>query len=432
MVKCPECQTENLDIFKFCARCGGSLQTLCPHCGFSNPQMYVFCKNCGRPLAESPEASPEPSPEEMLFEQKIVQTQRNLPDGLTEKVLARRDTIKGQRRQIAVMFCEMEGFTPIYRRLGRDRLYPIMETLFDTLLKNVHAYGGTVNQMNPGGIMALFGTPIEIEDAPQRAVRCALAIQRDIGKINETIKSRHPLRPLRICTGINTGPVVVRNIHEDLRVDLTPVGDTIKIASGIEKIAEPGCIYVTEETFRLTERLFEYDALGELAANGSGSTVKVFKVIAPGARKRYANMNGAQGLKPFIGREKELETAMDVKDYKEACKTEQPLKDIDKYPKRYRGLKLRYRGEVLRLTEHAGETEIVLDVSADPGCSEDSVFIWYAGSTAALEGDTVEVWGEVRGSYAYASVGGWKITLPLIKAAFIEVMQPTQPEVSLS
>jgi hypothetical protein len=108
------------------------------------------------------------------------------------------------------------------------------------------------------------------------------------------------------------------------------------------------------------------------------------------------------------------------------------LKDIDRYPKRYRGVKVRYQGQIMRLTEHAGETEIVLDVSADSTCAEDSVFIWYSGDTGALEDDMIEVWGEVRGSYAYTSVGGWKITLPLIKAAYIEIVQPVKPEAALT
>lgn len=435
MSRCPECQMENLDIFKFCCQCGSNLQKACPHCGFINPVEFIYCKNCGQALVRAPEPEPAPQLEseidDTLFVQKLAQTQRRLPDGLTEKVLARKDVIEGKRRQIAVMFCEMEGFEPIYRRLGRDRVYPVIDTVFETLIKNVHTYGGTVNKISAGGIMALFGTPIEVDDAPQRAVRCALAIHRDIDKLNAHIKSQYPIRPLRICTGINTGPVVVRNIHEDLTVDLTPVGDTITLASGVEKIAEPGSIYVTEETFKLTERLFDYDALGEITANGTGTLVKVFKVVAPGSRKRHTGLNGSQGLKPFIGREKELEISMDIKDYKEACKTES-LKDIDRYPKRFRGMKLKYRGEIMRLTEHSGETEMVLDVSSDPDCTEDSVFIWYGGPTGALEGDIVEVWGEVRGSYAYASVGGWKITLPLIKAAFIEVMQPANPEVALN
>ncbi len=428
MTRCPECQIDNLDIFKFCCQCGVKLETACPHCGFSNPVTFIYCKNCGKSLSEPPELQAE----DLTFEQKLEQTQSRLPDGLTEKVLAHKENIEGQRKHIAVMFCEMEGFAPIYRRLGRDQIYPIMDSVFDTLIKTVHDYSGTINRITSSGIMALFGTPIELEDGPQRAVRCALSIHRDIARLSSQIKSQYPIRPLRVCTGINTGPVVVRNLHDDLRVDLIPVGDTINIASGIEKIAEPGAIYVTEEIFKLTERLFEYDALGELSANGTGATVKVFKLIAPGTRKRHPDMNGSHGLKPFIGREKELEISMDIKDYKEACKTEQPLKDIDRYPKRYRGVKVRYQGQIMRLTEHAGETEIVLDVSADSTCAEDSVFIWYSGDTGALEDDMIEVWGEVRGSYAYTSVGGWKITLPLIKAAYIEIVQPVKPEAALT
>jgi class 3 adenylate cyclase len=41
-------------------------------------------------------------------------------------------------------------------------------------------YGGTVNEMTGDGIVALFGAPVALEDAPQRATRAALAIHRAI------------------------------------------------------------------------------------------------------------------------------------------------------------------------------------------------------------------------------------------------------------
>jgi len=98
--------------------------------------------------------------------------------------------------------------------------------------------------------MALFGAPIALEDAPQRAIRSALAIQREIARFSDRTKAETNT-PLRMRIGIHTGPVVVGSLGNDLRVEFTAVGDTVNLASRMEGLAEPGTVYVTEETHLL-------------------------------------------------------------------------------------------------------------------------------------------------------------------------------------
>ena len=307
-MKCPICQQENPEAQKFCGECGAKLEKTCSGCGTKNPPQYKFCGECGHNLT-----SPfEPSQRELSFDEKISKIQRYLPTGLTEKILSQRGKIEGERKQVTVMFCDMEGFTPMVEKLGPDDAYDIMDQVYELLIHKVNDYEGTVNEMTGDGIMALFGAPIALEDAPQRAIRSALAIHREMARFNDRIKQeKEGIPPLKMRIGIHTGPVVVGTLGNNLRVEFKAVGDTVNLASRMEGIADPGATFVTMDTFKLTEGLFRFEALGKKEIKGKEEPVNVYSVIAPSTRRTRFDVSAERGLPPLIGRERELELLLD-------------------------------------------------------------------------------------------------------------------------
>ncbi|MFC1886926.1 AAA family ATPase [Thermodesulfobacteriota bacterium] len=166
--------------------------------------------------------------------------------------------------------------------------------------------------MTGDGIMALFGAPIALEDAPQRAIRSAISIHREMVRFSEKIKLEKPtIHNLKMRIGIHSGPVVVGTLGNDLRVEFKAVGDTVNLASRMEGMAEPGTTYVTEETFYLTEGFFRFEGLGKKEIKGKHEPVNVYRVIAPSTRRTRFDVNAEQGLTPFVGRERELEILLD-------------------------------------------------------------------------------------------------------------------------
>jgi class 3 adenylate cyclase/tetratricopeptide (TPR) repeat protein len=206
----------------------------------------------------------------------------------------------------------MEAFTSFTEKLGPEEAYSIMDQVYEILIHKVHDYEGTVNEMTGDGIMALFGAPVALEDAPQRAIRSSLAIHREMAKFSDQLKQeKKDVPPVKMGIGIHTGPVVVGTVGNDLRVEFKAVGDTVNLASRMEGQAQPGTTYITEETFKLTEGLFSFEALGQREVKGKEEPINAYRVIAPSTRRTRFDVSAHRGLTPFVGRERELELLLD-------------------------------------------------------------------------------------------------------------------------
>lgn len=293
---------------KFCGKCGNKLERLCSRCEFVNPPDFLFCGNCGKEIDVISIVDKKNS----LFEDKLFKGKNYLPRNITEKVLAQKEKIQGERKQVTIMFCDMKGFTPFVEKLGEEDSFNIMDQLYEILIQKVHEYGGIVNELTGDGIMALFGAPIALEDAPQRAVRSAHAIHISIAKFSDKIRrKKRSIPPIKMRIGIHCGPVVVGTLGNDLRIEFKAVGDTVNIASRIEGLAESGSTLVTESIFCLTEGFFQFEALGEYMVKGKSSPVKAYRVIGLKDRRTRFDVSAGRKLTSFIGRQRELELLLD-------------------------------------------------------------------------------------------------------------------------
>jgi class 3 adenylate cyclase/tetratricopeptide (TPR) repeat protein len=303
-MKCPKCQFENPKGAKFCVECGSKFEVPCPVCGFSNQPGFKFCAGCGQKMA--PVSALTPS--KLSFDEKLRKIQKYLPKGLPEKILAQTDRIEGERKQVTVMFCDMEGFTPLTERLGPEEAYGIMDQVYEILIHKVYDYEGNVNEMTGDGIMALFGAPLALEDAPQRAIRSSLAIHRDMARFSDKLKQETPATPpIRMRIGIHTGPVVVGSLGNELRVEFKAVGDTVNIAARLEQLSEPGTTCVSEDTLKATEGLFSFEPVGERTLKGKNKPIRVYRVISTTSRRTRFEVSADRGLAPFVGRTRELD-----------------------------------------------------------------------------------------------------------------------------
>ena len=181
-MRCPACGHENPADTNFCNTCAAKIERTCPQCNKVNPPESKFCNACGQALTSPPESLLKKS----LPEKRLASSQP--PQELTDKILAQKGRIEGERRQVTVLFCDLEGSTALTEKLGDEKAFALIDEIFGILTQQAHRYEGTVQEFRGDGIMALFGAPIALENAAQRAVNAALAIHQEVTKFSHRIQ----------------------------------------------------------------------------------------------------------------------------------------------------------------------------------------------------------------------------------------------------
>ncbi len=290
-MNCTSCEHLNPDAARFCNRCGAALEISCSSCSQPNPPASRFCNHCGTPLAE-PTAQDAPAPRDYT------------PKHLAERILRQKAALEGERKHVTVLFADLADSTELAAQLGPENMHALMDRAFQCILAQVHRYEGTVNQFTGDGVMALFGAPLALEDAPRKAVIAALGIHRELEAIDAEVRSTHG-RSFEMRIGINTGPVVVGKIGDDLRMDYTAVGDTTNLAARLEQLAAPGGVVVSESTRRLGEGYFDFRALEPTSVKGKGAAIQAFEVLAKRTASGRIDVLRESGFTAFVGRDAE-------------------------------------------------------------------------------------------------------------------------------
>jgi class 3 adenylate cyclase len=296
---CPQCQAENREAARFCRECGATFGAVCASCGARVEAASRFCDSCGAPLAATPAPETVPS--------RFTSPESYTPRHLAEKILTSKSALEGERKQVTVLFCDLANSTGLAERIGPDAMHSLLDRFFDLALGEVHRYEGTINQFLGDGFMALFGAPVAHEDHARRAALVALGIQRGVRERQAEIAGP-AAGALAVRIGMNTGPVVVGKIGDNLRMDYTAVGDTTNLAARLQQLAEPSAIYASEATYRLIEPYVECEPLGERKLKGKAEAVAVYRLAGARARREPSQRDIRPIGSPLVGRDTELAT----------------------------------------------------------------------------------------------------------------------------
>ena len=192
----------------------------------------------------------------------------------------------GEMTEIAVIFVDIRGFTPMSEALTPDQVVKILNQYLTLVSECILKNGGTLDKFVGDAAMAFWGAPLTMspKECAGKAVRAAMDMVEGSRELSEELETKYG-RTVSFGVGIHMGNAVVGNIGSPRRMDYTAIGDTVNTAARLESKAPPGKIYISRAVANILEWEIDVTSLGnsvELKGKAAGFEVLTLDRIRRG------------------------------------------------------------------------------------------------------------------------------------------------------
>jgi len=213
-------------------------------------------------------------------------------------------SLEGERRVMTFLFTDVADFTTMSEVLDSRELARVLNAYLDGVTQIVLKHDGMVDKFIGDAVFVIFNAPVDQPDHAERAVRCALEIDRfaEAFRIEQNAKGV-PFGLTRI--GINTGSAVVGNFGSRARSSYTATGDAVNTAARLEGINKTlGTRLCVAQSTRELCTTIAFRPVGAVVVKGKSAAVEVWeplhedKVEKPFLKRYYEAFARLETLAP--------------------------------------------------------------------------------------------------------------------------------------
>ena len=200
-------------------------------------------------------------------------------------------TLGGESREVAVLFVDIRGFTPMSENLQPEQVVDILNSYLELTTNSIFKNGGTLDKFIGDATMAVFNAPFDLDDYIFKAVKTALDIVAGGDAIESKFLEKYG-RSVGFGVGVNCGRAVVGNIGCSFRMDYTAIGDTVNTAARLEANAKRGQVLISQEVYDQVKDRVNAEPIGAIPLKGKSKEVFVYSLT--GLKEDAENSADAQ------------------------------------------------------------------------------------------------------------------------------------------
>jgi adenylate cyclase len=211
--------------------------------------------------------------------ERLRRLRRFLSPQLADAIVSSGDEtiLSSHRRQVAMFFADLRGWTSFVDAVEPEELMRVLHEFHDAIGRLVKRFDATVGFLEGDGVQLFFNDPIEIPDAPLRAVQLGCALREEMAQLTSAWQKRG--YDLDFGAGIALGYATCGEVGFEGRSDYAAIGAVTNLASRLADEAVGGQILIAQRLFAEVEDSIDAEPAGEFTLKGFQRPVAAFNVL---------------------------------------------------------------------------------------------------------------------------------------------------------
>ncbi|MBE9199128.1 MULTISPECIES: adenylate/guanylate cyclase domain-containing protein [unclassified Nodularia (in: cyanobacteria)] len=220
--------------------------------------------------------------EDISDEKRLKSTMyRYMTQELAEELLKLDDAkLGGDRKEVSILFSDIRGYTTLTENLEAEEVVSMLNDYFESMVEAVFKHKGTLDKYIGDAIMAVFGSPLPLENHAWMAVQTSVEMRHRLIEFNQRRHVAGQPR-IKIGIGINSDTVISGNIGSSKRMEFTAIGDGVNLGSRLESISKQyGCdIILSDNTFKPCQDQIWARELDYIRVKGRNEPVAIYELV---------------------------------------------------------------------------------------------------------------------------------------------------------
>ncbi|MBD2166869.1 GAF domain-containing protein [Calothrix membranacea FACHB-236] len=221
--------------------------------------------------------------EDISDEKRLKSTMyRYMTQELAEELLKLDDAkLGGDRKEVSILFSDIRGYTTLTENLEAEEVVSMLNEYFESMVEAVFKHKGTLDKYIGDAIMAVFGSPLPLQEHAWMAVQTALEMRHRLQEFNHRRYLANKPR-INIGIGINSDTVISGNIGSSKRMEFTAIGDGVNLGSRLESVSKQyGCdIIISDNTYNPCRENIWARELDYIRVKGRNEPVAIYELLS--------------------------------------------------------------------------------------------------------------------------------------------------------